>query len=128
MQHLLRFTLIPFGLLALLVPPRPLRADGEGKMVIAEGFGLIINGDKGKARDTAVENALRKAVEQVVGTIIESETATDKYEILSDKIYSQSKGFIKSYKILSEETDPDGRNFKVRVEAEVAEGSINDQL
>lgn len=128
MRHFLRATLIPLGLLSLLASVRPLRAEGEGKMVIAEGFGMIIGGDKGKARDTAVENALRKAVEQVVGTIIESETATDKYEILSDKIYSQSKGFIKNYKILSENTDADGRNFTVKVEAEVAEGAIGDQL
>lgn len=128
MQSFKRLAFAPLGLLLILAPRLPLHAEGEGKMVIADGYGVIIKGDKGKARDTAVENALRKAVEQVVGTIIESETATDKYEILSDKIYSQSKGFVKGYKILSEAADDDGLNYKVRVEAEVAEGDISNEL
>jgi len=46
----------------------------------------------------------------VVGTVIESETAVDNYEVLSDSIYSQAKGFVTSYKILSEKADPDAGN------------------
>src|SRR5262245_58225033 len=76
----------------------------ETKTVTAEGVASVGN-DPGTAHDKAIEDALRRAVEQAVGTMVESETATQNYELLSDKIYSRSQGYVKNYDVLSENTE-----------------------
>src|SRR5262245_19941756 len=46
----------------------------QTKMVTAEGVASI-GSDKAAAHDKAIEDALRRAVEQAVGTMVESETS-----------------------------------------------------
>jgi len=51
---------------------------------------MVEGGRKDIARDHAIKDALRKAVEQAVGTFIFSETVVENYEVLSDRIYSKA--------------------------------------
>lgn len=127
---MLRRSLLSTAAFAVLLLPvtAPRAGDDAVRTAIAEGVGFPSGGDAGKARDQALDNALRKAVEQVAGTMIESQTATDNYEVLSDRIYSQSRGYVKSYKILSEKTDPENGALRVKVEAQVSEGQLNGDL
>lgn len=97
----------------------------ETKVIQSEGVATI-GTDPAAARDKAVEDALRRAVEQAVGTMIESETAVENYQLLSDRIYSQSSGYVKNYKILSE--NKEGNLLRVKVEAEVSSGAIGNDL
>src|SRR5690606_9756844 len=57
--------------------------------VKAVGVAAIYRGDRAAARDKAVQDAQRKAVEQAVGTLVSSETVTENFQLLSDKIYSR---------------------------------------
>ena len=99
----------------------------EGDRVItAEGIAPVEKGGVGAARDRAIDDALRRAVEQAVGTLIESETIIQNYQVLSDSIYAQTKGFVRSYKIVSEKQD--GPLYRVTVAATVAVGDVNDDL
>ncbi len=86
--------------------------------VVVTGEAAIYNGDKIQAKDKAVEAALRNAVEQAVGTFVSSETMVQNYEVLSDKIYSHAKGYVKHYKIL--ETSDDGKAVTVKIKAVVS--------
>src|SRR5262245_4601069 len=94
-------------------------------MVTAEGVASI-GTDKAAAHDKAIEDALRRAVEQAVGTMVESETSVENYQLLSDKIYSRSSGYVKKYQVVSEQAE--GNLLRIRIEAEVDSGYLNSDL
>lgn len=96
--------------------------------VTATGTAAILHNDAAQARDRAVEGALRAAVERVVGTMVDSESLVKNNELLSDKIYTQTRGYISTYKVLSEKADRDSNIYSVSVEAVVKEGSLQDDL
>lgn len=98
----------------------------ESQVVTTEGLGAIINNDRVIARDNAIEDALRKAVEQAVGTQVDSETIVQNFQLLSDQIYTRTKGYIQNYRIISEVPVED--LYKVIIEATVALGSLKDDL
>src|SRR5262245_57048633 len=97
----------------------------QTRVVTADGVATVC-ADPAAAHDKAVEDALRRAVEQAVGTMVESETATENYELLSDKIYSRSQGYVKNYEVLSEKTE--GNLLRVKISAEVSTGDISNEL
>lgn len=73
----------------------------EAKQVIANGLGAILAGDEVKAREDAISSALRNAVEQVVGTMIESDVLVENYQTVEDKIYTRTSGYVQKYDIMS---------------------------
>ena len=75
-----------------------------------------------------MESALRAAVEQVIGTMVDSETLVQNNQLLSDKIYTQTSGYISNYKIVKEKPDTDTNIYSVTVEATVKSGSLQDDL
>src|SRR5262249_48687748 len=91
-----------------------------------EGIASIGKGDAAAARDKAIDGALRKAIEQVVGTLIECETMTQKHQVLNDSIYSRTKGLVRDHKVVSERHD--GPLYRVTVAATVAVGEVKGDL
>ena len=75
--------------------------DPEAKEVVAKGFGAIIAGDEVKAKEDAINSALRNAVEQVVGTMVESNVLVENYMTVEDKIYTRTAGYVQKYDIVS---------------------------
>lgn len=71
-----------------------------------------------KSKDAALERALRNAVEQGVGVLIDSETMVRNFKLLDDKIYAETKGYIKSYEIISD-NEGKGGVYKIKVKANV---------
>ncbi|MEO0224689.1 MAG: hypothetical protein ABIL76_06330, partial [candidate division WOR-3 bacterium] len=67
------------------------------KTIISEGVSSINNVSIDVARDRAISDALRNAIEQALGTYIESQTIIDNYQLIEDNILSKSKGYVKSY-------------------------------
>lgn len=110
------------GLLVCFV--LPVQAQVPEKVIVAEGMAA---GSDLRARDEALNRALRRAVEQGVGTLVDTESMTQNYQLLDDKIYSQVKGYVKEYKVLS---DNEGREgvYKVKVEAVVALARLSKDL
>ncbi len=98
----------------------------ETKTVSAEGVAVIQNGAKDIARDQAVEDAQKRAVEQAIGILIDSQTQVENYQVISDKILSQTKGYIKRYSIAGE-TQEDTL-LRVKINAEVVLGQLSDDL
>ena len=62
--------------------------------VTVEGVGIT--------RDEAVANAERVAVEQIVGTFIDSQTLVENAMVKLDEIYTHAQGYVSNVKILSE--------------------------
>lgn len=99
----------------------------EAQTVTADGIAAIEDGNKAIARDNALKDAQRKAVEQAVGVMISSETAVQNFQLLSDKIFSQSQGYIQSYKVISEGA-AEGTLYRVSIQANVALGGLKNDL
>jgi len=53
-------------------------------------------------KDSAVRDAMRNAVENVIGTYIDSRTLVDKSVVALDEIYAKSQGFVKNVNVLKE--------------------------
>lgn len=96
------------------------------RLVAGEGEKKIITSAYGESSGKALENALRNAVEEAVGALISSETKIENDEIVKDEVLSYSKGFIKTYKKLSEEKDDS--DFKVTVAAIITQKQLIDKL
>ncbi len=122
----IRSFLIPilFCLLAA-VPAVPASAETVDK---ASGVAPIVDGNIAKAREKALEQALRSAVEQGVGVFIDSATQVANFTVIQDRIYSNAKGYVKSYQVVSEGAAPDGQTYEVTVKAEVTTASIASDL
>lgn len=100
---------------------------GEGTEVLAEGVAALpAQGGADIARDHALDDALRKAVEQGVGTLINSETRVENFQLLSDRIYSRSTGYVSSYKVITEGLE--GALYRVVVRAKVKLADIENDL
>jgi len=77
-----------------------------GTCVVAQvqvtGMGAITYNDLAAARDRALQDALRKAVEQTLGTMIDSQTRVENYMVVEDRILNWTRGYVKTFQILSE--------------------------
>ncbi len=122
--HGLRLTVLLLTAYSLLLTPANAQ---DTQTVSSDGIAAIVDGNTAIARDNAIGDALRKAVEQAVGTMVSSETVVQNFQLLSDKIYSQSQGYIQSYKVLSEGA-AEATIYKVTVQAVVSIGGLQNDL
>src|SRR5690606_31481061 len=101
---------------------------GSGAVLAAEGIveasgeAMIRGGDTVAAKKTAVADALKNAIDKVVGVVVQSDFSSELRETVKnnqsdfqaavqDKVTKRSQGFIKTYEVLSEATE--GAVFKV---------------
>lgn len=82
------------------------------------------------ATQTEAENdAMRIAVEQAVGSLIDSQTIVDKNVVLEDNIYATSKGFVKNIEIISSQRATDGYKVTARVDVDTnPDSKLMDEL
>ncbi len=125
-QHMLRRMRMQWVALSVVAVAPAWAQAQDAQTVQATGQAAIYGTDTAHARDKAIEDAMRKAVEQAVGAVVSSETVTQNYELISDKILSQSKGYVRNYKVLSEAKE-DGV-FVVKIEAQVSSGNLKNDL
>lgn len=103
------------GLIVFMLFSVDVFASGQSPVVVdVEGYAAIVGGRKDAAREGALNNAFRRAIEQVVGVMVSSKTVVQDSALLNDKILSKSSGFIKTYKITSESFEADACRVGVR--------------
>lgn len=73
--------------------------------VTVRGEATIFEGDLPAAREEALVDAQRNAVEQVLGVQIKAETAIQDFMLADDTILSMISGYVKNSKILSEKQE-----------------------
>ncbi|MBI3583369.1 MAG: flagellar assembly protein T N-terminal domain-containing protein [Nitrospinae bacterium] len=115
---------ILFFLLAILFSYS--QSFAQSQDVTATGVAAVLQGDKAIARDTAINDALRKAVEQAVGTMVSSETVVENYQLIRDSILTKSQGYIQNYKVVSESPSPE--LYQVTISATVKLGDLKNDL
>lgn len=118
--------MLGIGVCLFTVLPVMAASEQAPSQVEAEGYAAIVGGRKDQAREAALQNAFRRAVEQVVGVAVESRTVVRDSELLNDKIFSKSRGFIKTYKIIAERAETDA--YRVTVSASVSRYRLEKEL
>lgn len=88
--------------LALLAWAGAPAAAQEEQTIVAEGRA---DGGDTAARDRAIQDAMRKALEKAFGTFIHSQSETENFALVRDKIFAETRGFVKSYKVVSESVE-----------------------
>ena len=101
-------------------------AHAEVKETEVEGVAAVVSGDKAMARDRAIDDAKRKAVEQVAGAQVSAESISENFELVEDRIYSRASGFVKTYQIVTE-LEAEGV-YRVKIKAQVDSAAIADDL
>ncbi len=84
--------------------------------VTAAGMAPILDSDVLGARKAALEEAKRAAVEQALGSYVESRTEVSDFSLASDKIYSTVQGRIERFDIILDERQP-GDVYRVEIVA-----------
>ncbi|SMC95719.1 hypothetical protein [Sporomusa malonica] len=72
----------------------------------------------GTTRDEAINDALRNAVEQAVGTLVDSQTLVQNAEVVKDEIYTKSRGFVQDWTIVSEQRSAGQTVITARVQVD----------
>lgn len=112
---------------AMLISEESVVVGEEDIEVLAEGVAaLTFQGGWDIARDNAIDDALRKAVEQGVGAYIDAETQVENFQLLFDRIYSRTHGYVSGYRIIHEEQEDD--LYRVVIRAVVNTGNIENDL
>jgi len=70
---------------------------------------------EGGTRQAAINNAIRNAVEEALGTYVTSSSQVGQGKLIYDRISSASSGYVKSYKVLAEGRDPVTDTYKVKL-------------
>ncbi|OGR28966.1 MAG: hypothetical protein A2X83_09990 [Desulfuromonadales bacterium GWD2_54_10] len=81
---------------------------------------------EGPSKEQALATAMRRAVEQGVGTFVKSSTTVVDSALVDDKILSHSKGYVTSYKIIKEGKSDDG--YSVTINAKVDSKTLKDDI
>jgi hypothetical protein len=111
----------------LSIPQGFSQDDGHIWTVETEGTGLIANDDLAGARNKAVNDALRNAVERAVASLISLRSLDNKGpQAIRDGIYAKSDQYIHDYKIISERQIQ--KVYVVDVRSAVFIGSVRDDL
>lgn len=95
-------------------------------LLTAEEIKSVVATGSGVNQSQAEQAACRNALEQVVGSYVESETITKNSSVVRDSIYSATNSFIKNYQVLSSEESSGGKRVVIR--AEVNTTGINREL
>jgi hypothetical protein len=115
----------PLSLLSLLAFAAVARAEERPRTTEATGQAALA-GDVLAAKAQAKDDALRNCVQQVATTIVTAATETDQAQLLSDKVYAHSEGYIRKLQIL--EDGQDGNTWVTKVRCEVTEGKLDEDL
>ena len=94
----------------------------------AVGSARMYSGEEKKAKDEALRDAMKNAIEQGVGAVLNSETEVENFQVVSDRILKKSKGSIQSYRILREGAVDNGINYEVVISAVVDDDLLNQSM
>lgn len=86
----------------------------------------VVASGEGSSRDQAMQAAMRSAVEKGIGTFVTSDTMVKNFQLIQDKIFSHSQGYVTAYTTLKEER-PEGK-FIITIKANVDTKILKDDI
>ncbi len=118
-----KLSLMACLVLFLMVPVSLAYAGEAEKTIITSGVAMANTED---ARRKAINDALRNAVEEGMGTFVTADLIVKKKQVVDEKILSRVEGYVRDYKIV-EERESDGL-YRVKITATVKLGKIQSDL
>lgn len=76
----------------------------------------------GDDKNTAIQKALRSAIEEHLGMFLSAESLVKDKALVSEQVTTYSKGFVKSYELIA--ADQEGKGWRVRLAAELSPDRI----
>ncbi len=115
------------ALLCLLLNLLFLRIESAlAEWIVSEGSGSVENGDIAEAKETALHDAERNAIERAIGAMVESESLVENYVLIKDRIFTRVEGYVKKLQIIEEKCDK--TQCKVKIKAEVGSRDLADDV
>jgi len=102
------------------------QAFGRTLTVVTAGSTIILEGNLARARNMAIANGKRNALERAVMELIPEGIALENYEIINENIYQQHERFIGTYRILSERSR--GNVYEATLKSVVAVEKLRETL
>lgn len=99
----------------------------ESGWVEVTGVAAIKNGNLGLAKDEALKDAKRVAVQEVLGSLVSARSDVKNFELVRQTVTSKSEGMIETFSILSSTAVSDSE-YQVRIKAKVSEVLINQTI
>jgi len=96
------------------------------KSVTAVGEAQIQNDDKASARIQAIARAKWAALEDAAGIEVKTDAIVQNAQLIDEAVKTNTKGIIKSFKVLKEETD--GETYRVKISAYVEKTKAKNAL
>ena len=81
---------------------------------------------QGATEREALHAAMREAIEQKIGVLVDSQTYVENYRVIHDRIYTHSEGYIAGYDILKSEYK--NGYYEITLRADVREDLLNTDL
>ena len=127
MQHTIGRLLLLTAYCLLLTASWSEAAKPRLSTAVVEGTAVVTDGDLTLAKDSAIKNAMRNAVEGIVTNFIQETEDLVMYKwSLEEGIYNNYEKFIQSYKILGDMQDKD--SYSVTLQVNIFEDSIKKRL
>jgi hypothetical protein len=93
-----------------------------------EGVGAIIQQNQAEARQRALQESWRQALEQTVADLVDIDVLVGNLSVLQKQVYARASRYIRSYRILWEYPDVDQQVYRVGIEAEVAVAELTQEI
>ncbi len=116
--------LCTFALVAAVAWAAPARAE-DVRTTEATGQAALA-GDALAAKEQAKDDALRNCVQQVATTLVTAATETDQAQLLSDRIYAHSVGYVRKFQVLEDRQD--GNTWTTKLSCEVSEAKLDEDM
>ena len=105
LRHRVPLATVALCLLLLCCRSPALAQEGDlFKPLVASGTSPMLGEDSADARNLALNEALRSAVEQALGSLLPAERIVRFYPILLDRVLAEPKGYVQDYQIIHEGT------------------------
>jgi len=108
-----------------------------GQVLLAHGFATAGESDAqnevivtglGANADAALKNALRSAVNQVVGSLVSADQLVANDKLVRDEILTYSDGFVESHRVIGDPAPVDGGLIEIRIAAVVRRIALTKKL
>src|SRR5205814_2613330 len=106
--------------------PAPAQVQGDMLVQVAQGEAAVLDGDRPAARQKAIDDALRGAVEMAAGTRVSSTTEMKDFQVKMDQVLTHAQGFVRRYEIVKEGMD--GAVVQVSVRAFIGTAELDKDL
>ncbi len=116
--------LLLLGILTAFSPWLCAQTLGRILTLVTRGTTIILEGNVARARNMAITNGKRNALEVAVRELISEDVVFDNYDIINENIYQQHERFIDTYRILSESSREN--IYEVNLESTVAIGKLRE--